>query len=345
MSLTPEQAELALLLKLAADQRMDITLSQVTAAWSRAWDEIAQEWREALEELADLAEDGQWPSRGQIARSVKAQRALEATAEALQALAEELQAKVAGDLPELVRLANEQHRAMLLAQLPDGYDLPPSGYDARAVAAMVERTSQSIVALALPLTAEAEAAMRSSLIRGMAVGENPRKVAANMLKRVQGEFEGGRARAENIARTEMIDSFRTAAKRAQDANADLLSGWEWTAALNERTCPSCLAMHGQVFPLEQEGPWDHPSGRCARTPITKTWAELGFTNIPEPARTTLTGPQWFEQQTPAVQKKILGPKRYEAWLAGNYPPEAWSVLRDNADWRPSYGVSPVPEAA
>lgn len=344
MSLTPEQADLALLLKLAADMQMDLTVEQVTAAWSRAWDEIAQEWREALEELADLADDGQWPSRGQILRSAKAQKALQATAEALQVLAEQLGTAVSGDLPALARLANEQHRAMLLAQLPEGYQLPAVGYDPRAVAAMVDRTTQTIAALSWPLTVEADAAMRSALIRGMAVGENPRKVAADMLRRVNGAFEGGRTRAENIARTEMIDSYRAAAKQAQDANTDVLAGWQWTAALSERTCPSCLSLHGQVFPLEQEGPWDHPSGRCARTPVTKTWRELGF-DIDEPARTSPTGVEWFEAQDAATQKSILGPKRYQAWLDGNYPPEQWATLRQNPDWRPSFGVSAVPAAA
>lgn len=343
--MSPELSELALLLKLAADARMDVTVSQVTAAWSRAWDEIAQEWREALEELADLAEDGQWPSRAQILRNVKAQRALEATAEALRALAAETNATVVGDIEELARLAGEHQRRMLALQLPDDYVLPPAGYDPRAVAAMVERTTQTMVALTWPLSLEAEQAVRSALVRGMSVGENPRRVAADMLRRVQGAFEGGRVRAENIARTEMVDSFRAAAKRAQDANADLLTGWRWTAALSDRTCPSCLSMHGRVFPLEQEGPWDHPSGRCARTPVTKTWRELGF-DIDEPVSPPVqTGPEWFEDQTPAVQKQILGPARYQAWRDGNYPPEQWATLRQNPEWRPSWGVSAAPAAA
>lgn len=341
MSLTPEIADLAMLLKLAADRRMDVTVGQVTAAWSRAWDEIAQEWREAVEELVALAEDGQWPTRAQIARSVRAQAALQATSEALTELVRDTNAVVVGDLPELVRLAGEHQGKLLAAQLPPGARLPVVGFDPVAVAAMVERTTQQITALTWPLSAEAEAAMRSSLIRGMAVGANPRVTARDMLKRVKGDFEGGRARAENIARTETMDAMRTAAKRAQDANADVLKGWVWTAALDPRTCPACLSMHGRVFPLDEPGPLGHPSCRCARTPVTKTWRELGF-DIDEPTEPAQTGIEWFEQQDADTQKAHLGPKRYEAYLAGDYPPEQWAVLRPNPDWRPSYGVSPVP---
>lgn len=342
MTASQDLVDLALVLKLATDGTIDATTAQITAAWSRAWDEVAQEWREALAELAAMAEDGQWPTRAQIARNVRAQHALEVTAGKLQELAEQTQAAVAGDLPGLVQSAATQHTQLLAAQLPPGYKLPAAIYDPAAVSVMVARTTQQITALTWPLNAEAQAAMRAALIRGMAVGDNPRRAAADMLNRVQGVFDGGRARAENIARTEMISAYREAAQQREKLTPDVLQGWVWVCALTERSCISCVSMHGQEFPPDEPGPLDHPSGRCARAPVTKTWKELGI-NIEEPPRPAAeTGVEWFEKQPEAVQRKIMGPKRYDAYKAGDYPPGLWSVRRENPEWRPSYGVGPVP---
>lgn len=340
MSLTPDAADLAVVLKLAADARMDVTVGQITAAWSRAWDELAQEWREAIDDLVARSEGGQWPTRAQIVRSARAQAALQATTQALAELVTTTNTLAVGDLDALVGMAAEHHAQLLAAQLPPGATIPPTGFDPRAVAAIVERTAGQITALTWPLSGEAEAAMRSALIRGVAVGDNPRTVAADMLRRVQGAFDGGRARAENIARTEMMDSLRVASKQAQDANRDVLAGWRWTAALNARTCSACLSMHGRVFGLDEPGPQGHQGCRCARTPVTRTWRELGF-DIDEPPRTAPTGLEWFERQPEKVQRKILGPKRFKAWKDGTYPPERWAVLRQTPGWRPSWAVGPV----
>ena len=42
-----------------------------------------------------------------------------------------------------------------------------------------------------------------------------------------------------------------------------------------------------------------------------------------------------------VRELILGPKRFAAWQAGDYPVEAWSVRRSTAGWRDSFHVGPV----
>ncbi len=336
MTASQDLIDLALQLKLATDATIDVTTQRIVQAWSTAWDEIAQE------DLAAAAEDGQWPTRSQIARNVRAQAALQATAAKLQELVAATQAAVTGDLDELVQTAAVQHSQLLAAQLPAGYQLPAAVYDKTAVELIVARTTRQVTALTWPLQPEAAAAMRASLIRGMQVGDNPRRVAADMLKRVQGVFDGGRARAENIARTEMIDAYRAASQEREKAAADVLQGWVWVCALTERSCISCISQHGQQFPPDQEGPLDHPSGRCARAPVTKTWKELGF-NIEEPPRAIVeTGEEWFNRQPEATQKTIMGPKRHAAYKAGDYPPEAWSVRRDNPEWRTSYGVGPVP---
>lgn len=120
-------------------------------------------------------------------------------------------------------------------------------------------------------------------------------------------------------------------------------------------CPSCLAQHGTRHPMDEDGPIDHHQGRCTRLPVTKTWSELGFEGItePDPHLTPQAGDgvRWLQSQPAATQEKILGPKRYDAWRDGRYPPEDWSVRKTHwsegpdgkprQDWRDSMHVGPV----
>lgn len=340
--ITEELIDLVLQLKAVADARMDRTLNAVNASWAAAWDEMADEWQEAIEELSAVAHaEGQWPSRATVTRSMRAQKALDAAQAAMQELSRDLPGTVAEDLGDIVQMARAHQESLIKGQLPQDPGLVDirRDYDARALASTINRSTQQITALSWPLSEEATAAMKSAIIRGVAIGENPRDTARAMLKKVNGQFEGGRRRAENIARTEMMDAFRASAKQRDEELSHLLKGWEWRSALNDRTCIACLGMNGREFPLDEPGPLGHPSCRCTRVPVTKTWAELGF-DVKEPVNPNAppTGPEWLEQQPEAVQRQIMGKKRYEAWKAGEFPPEQWAVRRENPAWRPSYGV-------
>jgi len=74
--------------------------------------------------------------------------------------------------------------------------------------------------------------------------------------------------------------------------------------------------------------------------VTRSWKELGF-DIPHPPRTAPTGPEWLAKQPEKVQRAVLGPKRYQAWKNGTYPPESWAVRRSTTGWRDSFVVGPV----
>ena len=145
---------------------------------------------------------------------------------------------------------------------------------------------------------------------------SPREAARIMLRRLGGVFDGGRWRAENIARTEMLDAHRASALAARKANTDLLSGWEWSATLDRRTCPACLAMDGQRFDTETPGPEGHQQCRCTALPITKSWRDLGF-NVDEPVSTRKSGREWFDEQPEEVQLDVMGPGRLAAVASGD----------------------------
>lgn len=344
MTISDDAAKAAERAKIATGLRIDATTSELATAWSRAWNEIAKEWDLAIEDLVAATRDGQWPTRAQINRSRRAQSALQAASESLTGLARQTQIQITGDLPGLIEQAQLQQLALVGIQLPPDSGIDWARLDRRALSSIVERTTQQVTALTWPLAGDATAAMKSALVRGVAVGDNPRDVARDMVSRVHGAFDGGLRRAENIARTEMIDAHRTASKMTQDANLHVIKGWRWTANLSDRTCPACLSMHGQEFPPEEPGPLGHQSCRCSRAPVTKSWRELGF-DIDEPPRNAPTGPQWLAGQPESVQRKVLGTRRYDAWKAGQYPPEQWAVRRSTTGWRDSFRTSKAPMVA
>lgn len=141
--------------------------------------------------------------------------------------------------------------------------------------------------------------LREALVRGVALGQTPRKTAQEM----RDAFGGDMGRALTLARTETLRAYREAARDTYIANADVLQGWVWTAALSARTCGVCIAMHGTLFPVEARLE-SHPNCRCAMVPLTKG-------RQPPPS-----GAEWFAEQDEAVRLEILGKSKYDAYRAG-----------------------------
>jgi SPP1 gp7 family putative phage head morphogenesis protein len=157
-------------------------------------------------------------------------------------------------------------------------------------------------------------AFREQVIKGIALGLNPRQVAANWRSQIESV---SRSKAQTIARTEMMRVSREASRRTMLANADVVKEWQWYCSLNNRTCPMCWAMHGKKFPLRIQMA-SHPNCRCAMLPVTKTFKELGL-NVPEPVedrRLTTSGETLFRELTPKDQSAILGGATYRAFSAG-----------------------------
>jgi SPP1 gp7 family putative phage head morphogenesis protein len=76
------------------------------------------------------------------------------------------------------------------------------------------------------------------------------------------------AKTELIARTELLRASNNGALATYQANADVLQGWEWKAALGARTCPECGALDGQRFAFGQRQPPPlHGRCRCTVLPV------------------------------------------------------------------------------
>lgn len=348
MAVTEQVLNIAAQMRKRLDQYVDGTTRELTAAWADAWDEISGEWEDAVTDLAASSIDGRWPSPNQVVRAERAARAVESTEKVLSELYADASGTISRTLPTVTSQAAEWQSKMIGAQMPvQAGPAAVSGVafnrvDPAQLQAIVYRSTQQITALTIPLSAEATAAVQSELIRGIAVGEHPNRAARRMLQRVEGRFNGGLSRAINISRTEMLDAHRNAAWAQDLANADVLQKWEWLATLDSRTCASCLVQHGNRFELDVPGPNDHQQGRCARVPVTKTWEELGFSGIEEPPGSGLPDSKsWFDAQSDAVKRGILGPTRLQMLDAGEISWDDLSAVHPNAGWRDSYGVPSI----
>lgn len=136
----------------------------------------------------------------------------------------------------------------------------------------------------------------------VAQGRNPRAIGRTMAT----WFNLPYAWADNQARTLQLYSYRAANHATYRANERILDGWLWRAALDARTCMSCVSQHGSIHPVSNTLN-DHHRGRCAPIPIVKgtTWAA-----------SVESGEAWFARQSPAMQRQMMGPGLFAAYQRG-----------------------------
>lgn len=335
-------------LAIAIGADVDQVTRTLTQAWVRAWDELENQWRAAMNDAVEYAMNhaGQWPPPREMQRIERLGRALDDSTRALTQLGQRAGVTITDGAGRVVAADAEFEPRLVSSQVPAGEAAQLAAqYTARvlpsALDVIVARSQSQIASTLRPLSADASEAMKRELIRGIAVGSNPRDVVARrMVERVQGAFEGGLTRAMNVARTEMLDAYRTASRYSHAANSDVLAGWTWHSALDRRTCPSCWSMHGRTFPLEQPGPLDHQQGRCTRLPKAKTWRELGF-DIDEPADEIPNAQAKFWGLPEPDRIGIMGRRRHELLRSGRIGWDDLPVERPNRAWRPSFAPRPV----
>lgn len=343
MAFTRETLRLVEQVRATLAQLLDGLVRRLTRAWVRAWDQLADDFTAALDDL--LAGQDRWPSRVQIHRASRLQAAVDAAGRVLDQLMNLVRSETAAAAREAVEAAGRAQPEIIASQLPPGLARDRMlarlhRFSQRSLAAIITRTGERITALTRPLSQEATSAMRRELIRGVALGDNPREAARRMVRRTEGVFNGGLTRAMTIARTEMIDAHRAAAAAGQQASAEVLRGWRWLAALDTRSCPACWAMHGTVHPLTEPGPLGHPQCRCSRAPLTRSWRDLGF-DLDEPDDAVPDAQAVFNALPAADQLRIMGPARLTALKGGHI---AWADLagrHENPGWRPSYTTVPL----
>lgn len=108
--------------------------------------------------------------------------------------------------------------------------------------------------------------VKNQAIRGIVEGWSPLRTASS-IRAITQNLPG--FQANNLLRTLQITSYRDATAASQNVNAGIVSRVIRIAALDDRTCLSCLALHGTVIwdsendagtPIPRVD--DHYSGRC-----------------------------------------------------------------------------------
>jgi len=242
---------------------------------------------------------------------------------------------VASQTPEAVLAGVAEAETLVSTQLPPEIAadimatfnrLPADAIEAMTAALLEDSSLQRITLAAYP--AEETARIGESLLTTLARGKSPR-VAAREIANAMGM---SLTRALTISRTEIIRARRASALASYRANPHIVKGWIWMSALSQRTCMSCLALHGTRHSLDEDLD-DHPNGECTPLPITVSWKDLGIEGIPEIERPQEgDGQRWFEALPEAQQRKQMGNAKWDAWKAGEFEFKQLSKESWDQDW-------------
>lgn len=190
-------------------------------------------------------------------------------------------------------------------------------------------------------------ALGDTLRQGMLRGETLDQLRDRILPKTdlrmvppgaRGPIWQARRNADALIRSSVVTMANAAHLAAYEANADVLGGFTWSAALDPRTCPSCGALDGRSWAFGESHPMPalHWGCRCALLPKTKSWEELaraagGDTRLARvmdeidpgerasldgPVRGDLTYEGWLKEQNETRQREILGAKRFDLYQRG-----------------------------
>jgi phage putative head morphogenesis protein, SPP1 gp7 family len=326
-AITKMRAELA--------RRERATMAQMAHAYAGTIARLSNELT-ALEDALDaIYAAGEVPTVGRLYRMERYRSLLLQAEREFARYGSEVGQQLSRDARAVIAQAERDAGALALEALGP----PPPGVDARAlftrlpadqIANMAGLTRTGPLAeLLAQFGAFAAHDARAALIAGIALGEHPTRVA----RRLRDALNISLGRANTIARTEMLRTYRETHRRWYDANSRVVKGWVWHSALGRNTCAACWAMHGKEFALKVPM-GTHPNCRCALVPKTKTWRELGF-DVPagqESSAAITPGPVLFDRLKPAEQLHILGPKAYGAYLDGEVSLGDFVHTRRSQDW-------------
>lgn len=253
---------------------------------------------------------------------------------------------IGGAIDTARELGTEAAGTLIDIALPEGVTVSPAGPtpEIQPVLAQTVNVPTAAAERVIPaatllegLAPQAAESVGNALAAGLAQGKNPRVIA----RQVRDALGGNLTRALTIARTETLRAYREASREVYQQNPNVRAQ-RWVAALDDRTCPACVALHGTTFPLG-EVMATHPNCRCTTAPATVSWRELGFGNTPEAVQIE-SGVSWFRQQDEDTQRRILGPSKYALYRGRQITLPDLVQRRDSPVWGPSSQVASVAQA-
>lgn len=143
-------------------------------------------------------------------------------------------------------------------------------------------------------------AVVKSILEGVGLGRNPKVIGRNIYKALNLSSTD----AIRTTRTVQLYSYREATRANYIANSDIIKGWIWYTALDDRTCMSCLNMHGTLHELTEQLN-DHFNGRCCMIPFPYGTSVIKF-----------TGQEYFDGLDEKTRETMMGKGKYKAYKDG-----------------------------
>ncbi len=322
--------------------------NEMIAAYGEAYREIASALQPLTQRIEAARAAGQMVDRGWLLREERYRTLLQTVDAEMGHFAQFADAHLVAQQRAAIQAAQTHAVQLAMTGLPSAdaaalavtWNRLPSEAFSHLVGAL--QNGSPLSSLLNGLAPASSEAVKRVLTSGMAAGWNPRRIGQEMSRSMGGNL----TRCLTISRTETMRAYRTASIQAYGANADVVKGWVWMAALSPRTCAACLGMHGTEHPLTETFFGTHPNCRCTPAPITRSWAELGFS---DPARETAlsleTGEAWLQQQSAVVQAGVLGsPRAAEVFSRGEVHLSDFVHERHSAEWGVSRRAATLTQA-
>ena len=174
---------------------------------------------------------------------------------------------------------------------------------------------------------------QSAVRQGLVAAETTPQI----VKRVRDVMDLSRRNAEALVHTSVQSVANATREKLFEDNTDVISGKEWSAALDRKTCPTCGVRDGKRWdanskPISHGIPYvmppQHFRCRCSMVPVLKTWKELGINmdELPESTRASMEGQvtdktfeDWLKRKTetdPTFADRALGKGRAELFRDG-----------------------------
>lgn len=150
-------------------------------------------------------------------------------------------------------------------------------------------------------------AVDKAVLANFVTGKNPRQSVNDIALLLGGSGDNPAitvSQAESLTRTLYHTARRDAVAIQQKANDHIIDHVIRIAALDHRTCLTCIELHGsRLEPGERVD--DHRRGRCDSISILKS-----------NPRSIETGAEWFEKQPEQFKQLSMGQAKYNAYKAG-----------------------------
>jgi len=322
-------------------------LNSMVGSYQRVYTRLEAQQAALFADIEQMRKAGTPITKAMIRKQARYKDLITQTAEQMQAYGAVLDDRLATEAPGAVRTGFDMAEALVQQRLQG---LPPDAISSimgsfnrmprEAVEALAGALQDNSPLRDLFATFGADTAqgISDTLLTALVSGKNPADAARIMTK----AWGLPLTRSMSIARTEMLRAHRMATLASYRANPHIVKGWQWHANLDARTCMSCVAKHGEIFPTSETMD-DHIQGRCSMIPVTPSWSELGFTDMPETGLDLQAGDgeRWFRNQSEATQLAMMKPGKFEAWKAGKFELSQLSKAVTHDRWGRMFVETPL----